>query len=127
MSGPGDFDFTGPEGHPAPLPPEKVAEARKEATASGPQLASSGFYVAIARRALGGPVPPRDGRRHTVLVVEDDDDMLKLVVEVLLAAGFHVRTAKNRAQINVEFNKPPLPDLLLLDVGLPDADGFQIL
>jgi two-component system, OmpR family, response regulator len=46
---------------------------------------------------------------------------------VLLQAGFRVRTARNRAEINAEINKTPLPDLLLLDVTLPDADGFQIL
>jgi DNA-binding response OmpR family regulator len=41
--------------------------------------------------------------------------------------GFEVRIAGNRAQINVEVNKPMLPDLILLDIMLPDADGLQIL
>jgi len=46
---------------------------------------------------------------------------------VLGSAGFHVRTARNRSEVNGEINKAPLPDLILLDVTLPDADGFQIL
>jgi DNA-binding response OmpR family regulator len=46
---------------------------------------------------------------------------------VLSQAGFKVRTARNRNEINAEINKTPLPDLMLLDVTLPDADGFQIL
>ncbi len=35
--------------------------------------------------------------------------------------------ASNRAEVIAEFQRPPLPDLVLLDVVLPDADGFDIL
>ena len=121
-----EFDFTRPGGS-APPPAGKMAEARQEAGSSTPALARSGFYVAMARRAQGGPVLPHVGPRHAILVIEDDPAMLKLVVEVLTVAGFKTRTASNRAEINAEINKAPLPDLLLLDVTLPDADGFQIL
>jgi DNA-binding response OmpR family regulator len=81
----------------------------------------------MARHATGGPVPPRNGERHVILVIEDDNELLKLVGEVLAKAGFLTRFARSRAEINAEVNKPVLPDLLLLDVSLPDADGFQIL
>ena len=122
-----DLDFTQSATPAPPPPPAKVAEARKEATSGGPQLARSGFYVAMARYAAGGAVPPRDGRRHSVLVIDDDSTLVRLVTEVLTTAGFAVRAARNRGEINGEFNKAPLPDLVLLDVTLPDADGFQIL
>jgi CheY-like chemotaxis protein len=122
-----DLDFTMPMA-PAPAPqPEVVASARKEATTGTPQLAKTGFYVAMARHASGGRVPPRNGERHVILVIEDDMDMLKLVGEVLATAGFITRFARNKAEINGEFNKPPLPDLVILDVSLPDTDGFHIL
>jgi CheY-like chemotaxis protein len=122
-----DLDFTKPSKPAPPPPPEKVASARKEAATSGtPQLAKSGFYVAMARNAAG-KIPPRNGQRHTILVIEDDMDLLKLVGEVLAKAGFLTRFARSRAEINAEFNKTPLPDLVLLDVRLPDADGFNIL
>jgi len=122
-----DLDFTRAPSKPAPPPPpEKVASARKEASTGSPQLAKTGFYVAMARNAAGR-IPPRNGARHSILVVEDDADLLKLVGEVLAKAGFLTRFARSRAEINAEFNKPPLPDLVLLDVRLPDADGFNIL
>ncbi len=121
----GDLDFT--RARPLPeLPPEKLASARQEASTGGPQLAKTGFYVAMARRA-GDRVKPRNGERHDVLVIEDDVPMQQLVGEVLANAGFLTRFARNRNEINIEFNRPPLPDLVLLDVSLPDADGFAIL
>lgn len=127
MSSEDELDFTKPA-TPAPPPtPEKVASARQEASTGGPELAKTGFYVAMARHATSGPVTPRNGERHSVFVVEDDQDLLKLVGEVLAKAGFLTRFARNRAEINAEFNKAPLPDIVLLDVSLPDADGFQIL
>ena len=121
-----DLDFTSSAAAPPPPPAEKVAQARKEAGTGTPQLAKTGFYVAMARHAQG-MILPREGPRHTILVIEDDPTLLKLVTEVLATAGFKVRTARNRSEINSEINKTPLPDLMLLDVTLPDADGFQIL
>jgi CheY-like chemotaxis protein len=120
-----ELDFTKPSEAPPP-PAEKVAEARKEAATGGPQLARSGFYVAMARHSAGGRVEPREGDRHSILVVEDDLALSGLVSEVLASEGFYVCTAKNRTEINTEFNHR-FPDLILLDVTLPDANGFQIL
>lgn len=121
-----EFDFTRAADSPAPPPAEKVASARKEAATGSPALQKTGFYVAMARHA-GGRVPPRSGERHDILVVEDDQALLHLLGEILSKAGFLTRFASTRAEVNAEFNKHPLPDLVLLDVMLPDADGFQIL
>jgi len=122
-----DLDFTKPAAPAPPPPPEKVASAKKEATTGSPQLAKTGFYVAMARHSAGGRVAPRNGERYIAFVVEDDMDLLKLVGEVLAKAGFLTRFARNRVEINAGFNETPLPDVVLLDVSLPDADGFQIL
>jgi two-component system OmpR family response regulator len=121
-----DLDFTSPQQAAAPPPPEQMAKARKEASTGSPQLARTGFYVAMARNA-GALIIPRNGSRYSIFIIEDDKALMELVGEVLAKGGFLTRFARNRTEINAEFNKPPLPDLVLLDVSLPDADGFQIL
>jgi CheY-like chemotaxis protein len=120
-----DLDFTKVQVRPEPSK-EKIESVRAEASTVSPQLARKGFYVAMGRRA-GDRVTPRNGERHVILVVEDDTTMQQLVGEILATARFLTRFARNRNEINVEFNRPPLPDLVLLDVSLPDADGFAIL
>jgi hypothetical protein len=98
-----DLDFTSAPAKPAAAPTaEKVASARKEAATGSPQLAKTGFYVAMARHASGGRAPPRNGERHSILVVEDDADLLALVGEVLSKAGYLTRAARNRVEINGE-------------------------
>jgi CheY-like chemotaxis protein len=122
-----ELDFTKPAPvEPAPPTPRQIESAHKEAAVGGAELAKSGFYVAIARRAEK-KVPPRNGERYAVLVIEDDPDLSGLLAEIFSVAGFEVRRAANRAQINVEVNKHVLPDVILLDIVLPDADGLQIL
>jgi two-component system, OmpR family, response regulator len=122
-----DLDFTKPAAKPPPAPtPQQLETAHKEAASGGAELRKAGYYVAIARRA-GAKVPPRNGERHALLVIEDDPDLSSLLAEIFSVAGFEVRRAANRAQINAEVNKPMLPDLILLDIVLPDADGLQIL
>ncbi len=122
-----DLDFTKTLAKPIPAPsPQELETASKEAAVGGVHLQANGYYVAIARRATA-KVPPRDGERYSLLVVEDDPDLSNLLAEIFGDAGFDVRTAKNRAEINAEVNKTLLPDLMLLDIMLPDADGLQIL
>jgi two-component system OmpR family response regulator len=124
-----DLDFTNvQEAAPTPAPsPQKMENARLEAIAGTSELQQAGFYVAMARRS-NVAIAPKDGSgKHTLLVIEDDKTLCRLLGEILGTAGYTVRFASNRAQINAEVNKSPLPDLLLLDVQLPDADGLKIL
>jgi DNA-binding response OmpR family regulator len=60
-------------------------------------------------------------------VIEDDLNLLKLLGEILGTAGFEVRFARNRDELKTEINRKPLPDIALLDLGLPDMDGYEVL
>ncbi|GAB3661559.1 response regulator [Ramlibacter alkalitolerans] len=89
-------------------------------------LQRSGFYVQIAReRSKQHPAHP--GRPLTAVVVEDDAALGMFTRTLLNLSGFEVRNAHNRAEVVAEIRRPPVPDLILLDVMLPDADGFDIL
>lgn len=60
-----------------------------------------------------------------ILVVEDEEDYGQLLQEVLSDAGFSVRWAKNAADGIAAFKAEP-PELVILDVNLPDGSGFDI-
>ena len=60
-----------------------------------------------------------------ILVVDDDLDTLKLVGMMLQRQGYNIVAAINGAQA---LSKVPTekPDLILLDVMMPDIDGFEV-
>lgn len=89
-------------------------------------LKRSGYYVRIARRPEAAP-ERKAGWRPTVLVVDDDPDIIKLLATYLRLEGFAGRIARARAEIMTAFRIAPMPDLVLLDVQLPDANGFDVL
>jgi DNA-binding response OmpR family regulator len=60
-----------------------------------------------------------------VLVVEDTDEIRELVTTVLRRAGFDVREAASGAACLEEVRRQA-PDLIVLDLGLPDADGTEV-
>lgn len=66
--------------------------------------------------------PPRE-----VLVVDDDADIREGVAEVLALAGYSVITAENgRAALEL-LSGPRLPALILLDLMMPEMDGWAVL
>lgn len=62
----------------------------------------------------------------TVLVVEDDPLSLKLFAEVLRAHGYSVQAVPDAPSAMISLAKCR-PDLILLDIVLPDVDGRQLL
>jgi len=61
-----------------------------------------------------------------LLVVEDDPNILELLSASLRFAGFTVATATNGARA-VQVAREERPDLIVLDVMLPDLDGFEVI
>lgn len=89
-------------------------------------LKAQGYFVRIARRgATRGK--SADGRKLAVLVIEDDEQLAKLLRTYLQMEDFTVRVASCLDQIDVALGEPQAPDLVLLDVVLPDVDGFDVL
>ena len=62
----------------------------------------------------------------TILVVEDDDATRTFLADNLTADGYELLVADN-AQHGLRLLETKFPDLVLLDLGLPDASGFEVL
>lgn len=63
----------------------------------------------------------------TLLLVDDSEELRRLVTELLNREGFtHVDTVSCVREANAYFLQRE-PDLLILDINLPDGDGFSLL
>ena len=60
----------------------------------------------------------------TVLVVDDSRTVLVSLNKLMLQLGFHCLTASN-AREGIEIAKTIKPDLILMDVVMPEINGFQ--
>lgn len=69
-------------------------------------------------------MPSKDPIR-TAVVIEDDDDVRDLLHTVLTSSGFRVHTAP-AGMAGVEMVRRLMPDVVTLDVGLPDIDGYEV-
>ena len=67
----------------------------------------------------------RPGRQETILVVEDDPTLRLGLTKALRSAGFKVETAKDGRE-GVDRALAERPDLVLLDVMLPEKNGFEV-
>jgi two-component system, OmpR family, alkaline phosphatase synthesis response regulator PhoP len=60
-----------------------------------------------------------------ILVIDDEVNILRIVRDYLEQAGYHVLTASN-AETGLHTLHRETPDLLVLDLGLPDRDGWDL-
>ena len=64
--------------------------------------------------------------KPTVLIVEDEGYIRRVLEAVLHAGGYRVLSVQNGAAARAGISAY-MPDLLLLDLGLPDMDGIALL
>ena len=64
--------------------------------------------------------------KYKILLVEDEANIRNLVATMLETSGYQVLVAQNCAAGRTAYNSH-LPDLIILDLGLPDADGIRLL
>ncbi|MEH1938367.1 MAG: response regulator [Nostoc sp.] len=63
--------------------------------------------------------------KRNILVVDDTPDNLRLLSAMLTAQGFEVRKALN-GKMALTACQMVLPDVILLDINMPDMDGYQV-
>lgn len=66
-----------------------------------------------------------DENLGTILYVEDDPNNRTLIRRILGAEGYTVHEAAN-ASIAMETLKSLKPDLILMDINMPDVDGYTL-
>lgn len=65
-------------------------------------------------------------RKRTILIVDDEEDVLDLLQLVFETSGFAVRrAATGKSAVSLAWEEPP--DVVLLDVMMPEMDGWQVL
>jgi signal transduction histidine kinase/CheY-like chemotaxis protein len=103
-------------------------EAHSEGVGRGAEFAIR-LPLAVAAAPTKQQVPPTadHGRRGRVkvLVVDDNVDLVEMLSMVVEAAGHHVRKAfDGRSGVSAALEYQP--DLILLDVGMPDMNGTEV-
>ena len=76
--------------------------------------------LTVLKRVAG-----HDGKTPRVLVVEDDVDLAGVIMAMFQRHGigsYHAQTGRQA----IEFSRDLLPDLLVLDLMLPEGDGFSV-
>ncbi|OGA76320.1 MAG: hypothetical protein A3G81_01295 [Betaproteobacteria bacterium RIFCSPLOWO2_12_FULL_65_14] len=100
---------------------EPISKVAAEASAV---LAETGAYLAERSSKARNPKPAAE---TTILIVEDDPDQLALADLRVSAAGYKVRAVASVSQLKTYLAQDEVPDLLLLDLMLPDGNGFSVL
>lgn len=123
-----DLDFTKPlppEPAEKPPPDTKILQAlQREVKIGTGELGESGYYVSFARKRKPAATP-RTGQAR-VVCCEDDPTTRKSLEKLLGLAGYGIVAVGSGKELAAVLRSPPLPDAIILDVGLPDANGFDI-
>lgn len=64
--------------------------------------------------------------RHTILVVDDDVTSLRLI-QNHLKDGYHIAPARSGAQALEYLAQGNVPDLILLDIEMPQMNGYELI
>lgn len=64
--------------------------------------------------------------KTTILIVDDEAQIRKFLRTTLASQGYQISEAINAAEAHKQLNTHP-PDVMILDLGLPDEDGIHLL
>jgi CheY-like chemotaxis protein len=122
-----DFTFSGARvPQLPPLADEDSKRLAKTTVVAGATLLRSGSFLADERIANLPPLAKAPAET-VILLVEDDPDQRELAELRLKMAGYQFRSVDRAKALSRALREEARPDLVLLDVMLPDGDGFEIL
>jgi CheY-like chemotaxis protein len=118
--------FKAPRPAPASLGQEDRKQIERQAAAAVTALGDKGAFLS-RERIMNRPSLRKTPDQISVLVVEDDPDQAALAEIRVSMGGYKVRLAASLKALREELAAGRVPDIMLLDVRLPDGDGFDIL
>ena len=77
-------------------------------------------------KVVGRDLDEMTTERQRVLVVEDEPDTVLLLKNILRMAGYDVLSASNGQEALKKY-KDHIPDIILLDLMMPEMDGWETL
>ena len=69
---------------------------------------------------------PRTDKRPLRIMIVDDNIDAAAMLAMLLEAGGHEILVEHSAQLTLERSRAKVPDVFLLDIGLPEMDGYEL-
>ncbi|MGB0389589.1 MAG: response regulator, partial [Ardenticatenaceae bacterium] len=63
-------------------------------------------------------------QKYSILIIDDNPTNLSVIVDYLSHCGFEIMVARH-GKMGIKRAKYALPDLILLDVKMPQIDGFE--
>jgi len=105
---------------------QQKREAEQQTIAGMRSLKSAGYFVNILNRP-GKRIEPRAGDKHCVLILDGDQAHALVLARTLLLAKFDVRSAARKDDIVAELDRQPPPDVIVMDVVLPELVGLELL
>ena len=121
-----EFTSRGASAAPTPVLDEDRKLISDESWTAGNVLSMAGAYISQDRVA-NRPVLAKPRTETVVLIVEDDPDQLALAKQRVDLAGYRTRVAESGQALREDLRLSGAPDLVLLDVMLPDCSGFDVL
>lgn len=97
----------------------------KPRQAPGAAMPPSAAPSAAASPLAATPRVAKEPQRPTILIVDDTPDNLTLLSQ-LLKDDYRIRLAQNGAKALEITSSDNPPDLVLLDIMMPDMDGFEV-
>jgi CheY-like chemotaxis protein len=105
---------------------ERLELLLRRNAAPAPAATSTSVLAAVTGGALGSEGPEPSSLPSTRILVVDDNATSRAVLSRLFADDYEVATAHGGQEALDRCKTGPLPDLVLMDVQMPDLDGFEV-